>query len=268
MAVVSLCYLLVLAAMLVAVQCENSFNYEVGPRVSENIQYLLQEVALATSTPSFQFQSHLLNLSDFNPTSAFLPGSHMFFIMKQLYMTKLNTLNFGLENGFYYCMINHASAGFPLDIELDVSNVTSNNLIDVYHVLPNGMPDMSYRNCPADGNICSFPFKVTKRPWYVQGKSSTTTSWTTPFLQTFPTVPTIAISYPLYTNGVFRGVVSANVLLDQISSFLAKSYNNTDRSVFVVDKNTGYLMGSSSGAALYTSDLVRYLVMYNFCLFV
>jgi hypothetical protein len=152
MAVVSLCYLLVLAAMLVAVQCENSFNYEVGPRVSENIQYLLQEVALATSTPSFKFQSHRLNQSDCKPPSAFLAGSHMVFIMKQLYMTKLNTLNFGLENGFYYCMINHASAGFPLDIELDVSNVTSNNLIDVYHVLPNGMPDMSYRNCPADSH--------------------------------------------------------------------------------------------------------------------
>jgi hypothetical protein len=246
----------------------DSFNYEVGPRVSENIQYLLQEVALATSMPTYQFQSLLLNISDFTPTSVFLPGSQMFFVLKQLYMTKLNTMNFGLENGFYYCMINNA--GFPLGIELDISDPDlSTNMVNVYHVLPNGLPDMSYRDCTADPNICAFPFHVTGRPWYRQGAKSTSTSWTKPFLQTFPTVPTIAISYPLYSNGVFRGVASANVLLDQISGFLEKSYQNTDRNVFVVDKATGYLIGSSMGVALYTGtssagNLVRWCLSNSY----
>jgi hypothetical protein len=242
--------LTVLAAVVVVFGAD-SFNYEIGPRVSENIKYLLQEVSLATSVPQFQFQSNLLNLSDFNPTDAFLPGSQMFFVMKQLYMNKINTLNFGLENHFYYCMINNG--GFPMGIELDVTSPDDPTKVSVYHVRPDGLPDMSYRNCSADPNICAFGFDCTKRPWYVQGKSSVNASWTKPFLQTFPTVPTIAIAYPMYSKaGAFQGVISANVLLDQISSFLEASYMGTDRSVFVVDSKTGYLIGSSMAADLYT----------------
>ena len=50
----------------------------------------------------------------------------------------------------------------------------------------------------------------------------------------------------------FIGVIAVDVLFEAISAFLKSAYAGTDRNVFVVDKATLSLLGSSLDAKLYS----------------
>eukprot|EP01041_Mallomonas_annulata_P009063 gene9063-18774_t len=196
---------------------ESTFNFEISLRVTENIQSFLSEIANVASLPYAMIDNNVVNVTDFYHGPPFLPGSRMFINIKKMYMVQLNVLNLGFENKLYYAMINDKT--FPEGIEMDASNMTFKTSVNGYYIQKNGLPK-NYKYGQAVPGLFSFPFDCTERPWYNQAKVFGSRLWTTPFMQSFPTLPTIAISNPIYRDGMLLGVVSANVLLGQISDYL------------------------------------------------
>ena len=254
-------YTLFLSTIFSRVLSDSTFNFEINSRVQENIQAFLLKISEASTLPLLVTQSGIVNITDFY-TSGFLPGSRLFFNMKQLYRKEVSIFQVGFENRVYYAAVNNNP--YPFGIEVDANNASSNQLVFVYYPKQNGLP-LSLANCSANVNNCPFPFDCRKRPWYMQGKAARTKIWTKPFLQVQPTTPTVSLVNPIFVPSssgqrTFIGNFAANVGLLQISSFLQSSYMGTNKNVFVVDKLSGYLIGSSLNALLSTADNVRKIV--------
>eukprot|EP01041_Mallomonas_annulata_P006386 gene6386-12917_t len=237
---------------------KSAFTFETSLRVTENIQSFLSEIANVASLPYAMIDNNVVNITDFYHGLPFLPGSRMFLNIKKMYMAQIKVLNLGFENKLYYAMINDNT--FPEGIEMDASNMTFKTSVNGYFIQKNGLP-MNYKYGQVDPGLFSFPFDCTGRPWYKQAKAFGSRLWTTPFMQIFPTLPSIAISNPIYRDGVLLGVVSANLLLGQISDYLVKSYSKTDRNVFVIDEPSGNLIGSSMEANLFTKTTAGYYLV-------
>jgi len=90
---------------------------------------------------------------------------------------------------------------------------------------------------------------VKQKPFQIPG-------WSSPYVTTSYSESYSVLSYkkPLYdsVNGsnIYLGMIAADISYGSLSTFLSATYNNTDKNVFIVDKKTGALMGSSTPAQL------------------
>ena len=108
----------------------------------------------------------------------------------------------------------------------------------------------------------------TARAWYKAAQKNMIPGWTPPFLllNNFPAiayaVPLINMSYAGRTTG-FVGSISLFVQLSQISNYLEGAYANSSNAVFIVDKSSGYLIGSSLGAKTYSVSTAGVNVLHR-----
>ena len=93
-----------------------------------------------------------------------------------------------------------------------------------------------------------------KRPWYIQVHANQTTQWASPYIDAVTGHPCLTFVQPLFNtstsgegNGLFIGTMAADIQLYGINSFLQSTYSNTGKSVYIIDRVTGNLMGNSIG---------------------
>jgi hypothetical protein len=93
-------------------------------------------------------------------------------------------------------------------------------------------------------------------PRYLKQKQFQIPGWSGPYITTSYSKSYSVLSYekPLYNivNGsnIYLGMIAADISYGSLSDFLLATYNNSDKNVFIVDKKTGALMGSSIPAQL------------------
>jgi hypothetical protein len=93
-------------------------------------------------------------------------------------------------------------------------------------------------------------------PRYPKQNTLQIPTWSGPYVTTSYTESYSVLSYgvPLYNivNGsnIYLGLIAADISYGFLSEFLSTTYNNSDKNVFIVDKKTGALMGSSIPAQL------------------
>lgn len=231
---------------------DSSFNYEIGARVSENIDNLLMKIIQSATIAQYTLDAGLLNTSDFRSSNPFLPGRNLFLSIK-VAIDQIDVLQIGFEDRVYYALVNNPE--FPYGIEMDLCHRNKTEVTYVYDIKKNGLPS-SLANCSANAKNCPWSFDCTNKPWYIQGKAAMKKIWTNTFMQENPICPTISLVTPLEDgDGKFLGNIAANMGLLQISDYLLKSYHGKDTDVFIVDRNNKlFLIASSFNALLITTN--------------
>jgi len=226
---------------------DSSFNYEIGFRVQDTIAEYLSKINSVAKQPSEMLKRGLILPASFETSkTAFNASQIMLFTLKVVYYDELNSVGVGFDNGVFLTYSNDASK------YLLVSYADTTKRRNRYTVLSNGLPKKFSSNDT---------FDLKKRPPYVQAKAANAIIWSSPFiLQTLPAKPGIAIVYPIFNTtfaGVYKAFAGAFILtitLDQISSFLVKTFKDTNRNVFIVEKSSGILMANSLGASISTTS--------------
>ena len=96
------------------------------------------------------------------------------------------------------------------------------------------------------------------RPWYLQAKALRKPSWSSLYLDSSTGDPVITFVIPISNYSLngryyrFAGAVAVDLFLTDITHFLQSAYANTDRRVYIVDSDSGYLLGSSWDAVTAT----------------
>ena len=230
---------------------ESVFNYEIGARVNDNLSDFLGKIKIALGTALSDVQANIVNITD--PEAAL---RIMYFSTKKLLYNDLISTYVGLENGLFYQYRNKPALPNGMFFEVtDHKNALGVPVTTQYIIRPDGKSTGNVSLLGASGYDCR------TRPWYVAGKAALSPVWVAPYLDVTTNFPTTAIVYPITNftlNGVymhFVGNLGAGVFLSQISTYLKTAYQNTDRDVFLVEKNTGNLIGSSLNANTYYFDV-------------
>jgi len=224
----------------------NVFNYEISSRVEDKIADFTLMVSKTLEEPLRTIYAGYLNISD-----GFSPTRPLFYAPQLAYKSLIANIYSGFENNFTYGYGIDPSLPDDLYIAWTVPAGGQNINFITYSVLPSGAP----------GNYCcNSSYIVTQRPWYVTAKVLQSSYWTAPYIDAVSGLPIITLVYPIQ-NVKFQGVVSRfvgtvaiDVYLKSISLYLKQAYQNTDRNVFVIDRNTLILIGTSLNASTSMPD--------------
>jgi hypothetical protein len=161
------------------------------------------------------------------------------------------------------------------------SNQVSDNMISVLKVFPhmvnlyicleNGLfqgriNEYYHLNNQTLSDVC-----LTRRN--LNRKILQISSWSNPYVMASDTYiyPVLNYGKPLYKNvngsNVYTGMIAADISYSSLSNFLSATYNDTEKKVFIVDKKTSALVGSSTPARLSQGN-VRTSFHHLFCNFV
>ena len=237
------------------VNCDSTFNYEIGYRVHDFVAGFVDQVNKAASFPRLLIssESQKVNLSD--PIQA---ARTLLFPVKLVYPSTISDVFIGYTNGLYYGYI-----GVYMHINNMVVPYGLKRLSMVYFANSDGTPGLYSYNVTYDCRL---------RPWYIGALQYSTQSWISPYLTLSKNDAqshlVIALVTPLYKNNsnhqsTLYGVIGTSVYLSQISDYLNLAYKNTDRSVFIMDAGTGILVGSTTAVPLYYLDSKLVPVCYS-----
>ncbi len=108
--------------------------------------------------------------------------------------------------------------------------------------------DKKGRRTKALGSVSGFD--STKRPWYRNAIANRGTVWNSPYILFTGRDTAVSVSSPVYsTGGRLLGVVSADMFIAQISSFLSGINHGKSGMSFIVDRY-GLMIASSTGEAI------------------
>jgi len=220
----------------------SNFNYEIGARVQEKVADYLLLVSKGSSHPNTILQAGIdtINLVDpLNDASTILYPSIIDF------GSYVSSMYVGLEGGIYYSY----SIGPPIQFSwIEYNKITKNSIWkESTSLYVNGNPKAIV--------ISNSTYNVNGRPWYVQGKLKQVPLWSKPYLNNGDFAPVITFVKPIFNhtiNGVrynFTGLTAADIFLTDINTFLQNTYKNSDNLVFIIDSETGNLIGNSWGAS-------------------
>ena len=220
---------------------DSVFNYEISDRVVDFLKSFTDKISRAFDVPYRVIQARN---DPVNLTAPVLASKKLLFPILLEYSDLVSDVLLCLENGMFY-----AYSGLLFFNVLYKDHVNS-----FYLVNSDGTPSIYL------GNITFYP---ELRPWYVETKATLTSRWVGPFIANAQGAnPAVTLTRPIFYNDTVPnsknnhliGILAANIYLTSISTFLKNAYQNTDRSVFVVDKETGYLIASTMDDALSTTD--------------
>lgn len=103
--------------------------------------------------------------------------------------------------------------------------------------------------------LTSFPdFDARTRPWFVQARDRGESVWNEPYILFTGQDMAMAASRPVHdARGAFLGVVSVDIFLSHLSSFLQSLRIGSTGQAFILD-TSGNLVASSNGESLITDD--------------
>lgn len=158
------------------------------------------------------------------------------------------------------------------------SNQISNNMISVLKVFPqmvnlyicleNGLfqgriNEHYHLNNQTFSDVCLKQRNLNRKILQIS-------SWSDPYVMATNThiYPVLNYGKPLYKNvngsNVYIGMIAADISYGSLSDSLSSIYNDTEKTVFIVDKKTSALVGSSTPARL-TLGNVRTSLHHIFC---
>ena len=118
---------------------------------------------------------------------------------------------------------------------------------------PNKLALLYFAN--ADGSINSsagnFTYSCKSRDWYSSAISKQSQIWSKPYPSFGTNAPTITLSHPVSCSFPYQrviekvGVLAADIYLSQINEYLIQSFAHSDRIVYIVDKYSLVLLGTS-----------------------
>lgn len=231
-----------------------SFNYEISHRVSDLLTAFMSKVVQAGTVSITAIQSGAVNINDFlDISSRYLVGRNLFFSLKVVYQSEIQVFQIGFENHLYFAYCNRDPGLFsniPYGIYTEASWAYDYTMRSQYMINMNGLPDQLMMNQS---------FDCVKQPWYMKAKAAKRQIWSSPFVQS-NNLPSISLVTPIQNisnydtfGGTYQfiGALAVNVQLDQLSRHLKNSYFGTDKSVYIIEKNSGILIASSVGAQTY-----------------
>jgi len=231
-------YFFILSLISLASVTASPFNYEIGARVKDRIADFTIMLSKALDERFNMVQAGFVNISDSHSANRLL-----FFPTQVTYQSQIANIYAGFENGFSFGYGVAESYPYRLYYSWNAPSLNGGNLNGLYFTIDsNGYP-VNYTS--------NFSYDATTRPWYITVKQLRAKCWTSPYIDSVSGAPVITLAYPLLNlsfNGKFKpfaGALAIDVLFGYISEFLAHIYRDSDRSVFVVDKNTMQLIGTS-----------------------
>ena len=232
--------------ILVALVYGDVFNYEISRRVEDKISDFTLMVSKSLEDPLNTIYAGYLNISDI-----FSPTRPLFYSPQITYKSLIANIYSGFENNYSYGY--GIDQSLPNDLYIGWTIPIDGQNIDfvTYSVLPSGLPG----NFSSNGT-----YIVTERPWYIMAKQLESSYWTAPYIDSVSGLPIVTLVYPILDltfQGVFKhfvGTIAIDVYLKSISLFLKHAYQNTDRNVFIVDKATLNLIGTSLNASTSIPD--------------
>ena len=208
----------------------SEFNREVSARVQDFIADYLEIVTRSAYVPynCITYGNVAVNLSRPLETS-----------MKLLYQSKTSfpessSIYIGFETGLFY--------GYIVQTYQVVAVPATKKLI-AYSLNRNGS---------AGHIVSSSSFDPRTRPWYIGPKNAKGPTWIPAYISAATGTSLFSFGIPLYlnTSGTTKtliGVLSVAAYLTDLTNFLVKAYQNTDKQVFIVEAASGQLMASTLG---------------------
>lgn len=231
-------YLLCLGVLFITLSpCEGSaFNFEVAARVLDNINFFTSLIEKSLDYPLTVLNSNRIDAFDMDE------GARKCLFLAKRSFTEISSLYIGFDNSIF--LAYGEIPGIPFDAFLFVSRPGPNDTHPAVGSFINidGMPT---------GQIFAQEFNPKGRPWFQVANALRKPFWPTPYLDGSTGNPIISLVYPLLNfsnNGMFYpfgGAVAVDVGLGLVNSYLQKSFGSTDMHVVLIDKDTGYLLGSS-----------------------
>ena len=219
----------------------NTFNSQVGARAREKIYDYLSMVSKAGSLPLAIINEGLVNLTDGK-----VAGPLLFYPSMTHYNGQITNFYLGLETGLYYAYGNQIALG-P-EILFDMTDKVNSQWTNFrYYVNPK-------TGSPTIKTGFNKTYDCRLRPWYMAAKTSMASLWSEPYLDYGTREPLLSYLSPILNyslNGKymsFAGTAGADIYLTDISKYLISAFGDTDQKVFIIDKNSGNVLGNSWGA--------------------
>lgn len=248
---------------------QGSFNYEIGSHVVDVIKTYFEELANLLSVPKAAIYLH-------SAPSVLLESSYamnQFFPCIRVYgnISFISAIHLSLDaNGKF---IGYSTVGNQYFYQTtDTNNLygesASSLMLYTFNVNWQGSPINLFK---AGGSISNLTFDPRQQHWYTPVKENRTSLWSNPYISMTTLKPTISLVFPLlnisgagHGDKAFYGTLAMDVVLDSINTFLGDKYASTDVSIFLVDVNTGCLIGNSLGAV--TSVVIDDVTVRFVCL--
>ena len=212
------------------------FNYEISSRVQDKISDFTLMIANAMAAPYATVAAGYINISD--PLAAMRP---LFYNVQVAYFKYAAAVYSGFENDQSYGY--GFQSGFPRNMYCGWVVPSPSGFVSLLLEVNNdGSPGSDQGN---------WSYTVTGRPWYILAKQIRIPYWTTPYIDALSGYPMVSLIYPILNNTFdseeksFVGTIAMDIFLTEISTYLKQAYAKTDRNVFIVDKATLTLVGSS-----------------------
>ena len=223
------------------------FNYEIGARVMDRIADFTLMLSNALEEPLNMIQAGFVNISDSHSALRLL-----FFPTQVTYKSQIANIYSGFENGFSFGYGVTQSYPYGLYYYWNAPSLHGGNLNGLFFTIDSKGYPVNY--------TYNSTYNVTSRPWYIAVKRRRAKCWSSPYIDSVSGAPIITLVYPLLNLPFqgklepFAGAIAIDVLFRYISEFLADIYRHSDRQVFVVDKNTLQLIGTSFNASTSAPD--------------
>jgi hypothetical protein len=194
---------------------------------------------------------------DGNLETSIASGRTVFSPFMRTFEELVNTY-IGLEDdgSFYGYLSRFGKVPYNMTYMLTVrkdSNDKDKSIMVHYTINEQGNPVNYFSNLTYDPRL---------RPWFIKAKEKMETVWTSPYFSATLSMPMITLAAPVINNTYsagyltkpyhFYGTLASDVSLMTLSTFLKNSIVLNKDEAFIVDRATGYLLGSSNGADLFT----------------
>jgi len=212
----------------------SSFDYDVSARVQEKIVDFLTEISRACIVPTriLKFGTRLIENVTFDPRTILYPTS-------VIYSESIDGIYICLRDGSFYF---YGDGG---------------QRYEYTPALVDNPYSITYQyNTYMNGSIMSFSgnysYYCKDRPWYQSALLLPNSVWSEPYLNYGDNIPVITLSQQLSlslgTHSIFflNGVIAADIYLSQLNQFLVSSFAESGKFVYIVDRATLFLLGTSS----------------------
>eukprot|EP01041_Mallomonas_annulata_P007546 gene7546-15461_t len=234
---------IVLFASYAIVRSDYAFSDEVALRAKDIVNSELDKADAAIKVIESGINAGIADV-----TQAVAASRILFFGQKIAYHDQITILHYcSITTKFYFGLLNNGSSnGLAFQKGQDANALN----VDGFNVDSHGFPSTSVPSLGKTNYDC------TTRNWVKAANYAHRRVWSSVYLYSFDSKPTISLGTPFYNAaGTYVGAAGANFNLTTVSIALRNAFNyeGSTRSVFIVDKYSGYLVATSIDTPTYAA---------------
>ena len=230
-------------------------SYKNGQETVNNIAYqqreaiaarILQQLKTTVEKPHFinQINANSLIQGDFD----FVTGKGEYRFLQQAKIFPVTNLIYcGTEKDGAFLGAGRSKGGIAKELNIQTSNVNTNNLVTTYNVDENGKRS-SLREKPTR------KYDPRLRPWYEAAKVEGKATWSQIYLDFDTSLPTITASKPVYNpeSRQLLGVCATDIIFSEEMSRFLKSLDISKSGIAFITEPSGLIIASSTPDATIT----------------